>query len=794
MAEPLFDKRHLSAAILPWLVFATTLAVYLITLPRSVLPGDSGELISASYTLSIGHPPGFPLYLMLGKLFSSLFAFGSIAFRYNLCSAVLASATAGVVFLVLVGVGVGKLLGVAVALGLGTLGSYWLQATTGDVYTLNGLFTALLLYVALVGKRYGERALMLVGFVGGLAISHHLTLVYGLASALVILFSRQGTRPQAKTLVLSIFLFCLGLSVWLYIPIRSHLNPPLTWGDTATLPGFLAHITAQAYRWRLRTFEFGHRALDLLRYFKVLAGASGGPLIFLACLAVVFNRRRPRLIGGFVLLAIIHAFHYVVYSIPDIESHIFPALLGVAVLAGVGVQRIYDLRRMPRVARAAAVALAVLVVVFNLLQIHPRRDEWFALDYAHAVEASATEACGKDCIIICTGDVSFPLLYDSFAGTGRVRASFVGLEEGPKTLDGWVGAAVKEFGVSRVALFGAAPPRILGRPVRMCGLAQVISEDLMRCRAPMDFPVRGVGEDLRDYASRSLSGDYYLRLARWCVEGKDTAGAEGYIDKSLAAAYDDVAAHTDAARLYRDMGLAGEAWRVLGAALKIDPDFSEAHAMLGGLALHVGDAEGAIAEYRKAIKGAPIPGPMYSNLGAAYLAKNDYSNARDSFSKAIALDSTMGNAYVGMGRVCEARGGLGEALDYYGRGRLRDPSSELAIHSQASLLLKVGRYGEARGVIQEGLRARTGTALLLSDLGLAYLKEGTLDSSITYLRDALSLDPSMLEPRGNLAAAYEGKGLKREAIEQYQIYLKSAPAGKARDMASKAFNDLLSPQ
>jgi len=41
--------------------------------------------------------------------------------------------------------------------------------------------------------------------------------------------------------------------------------------------------------------------------------------------------------------------------------------------------------------------------------------------------------------------------------------------------------------------------------------------------------------------------------------------------------------------------------------------------------------------------------------------------------------------------------------------------------------------------------------------------------------------------------AYESKGMKREAIEQYQIYLKSAPPGKPRDMASKVLNELLSP-
>ena len=783
MTEPTFARRklrNLPTGLISCLVFAVTLGLYLITLPRSLLPGDSGELIVASYTLSIAHPPGFPLYLMLGKIFSSLFAFGSIAYRYNLCSAVIGSATAGLVFLILMGAGVGRLLGLAVALGLATLGAYWLQATTGDVYTLNGLLTALLLYVALLGKRHGERSLLLVSFIGGLAISHHLTLVYGLTSALVILVLGVGVRPRVKTIIFSIFLLCLGLSVWLYIPIRSRLKPPLTWGDTHTLSGFMAHITAQNYWWRLRTFAFERRVADFLRYFKVLAGASGGLLTVLACVGVALNAKRIRLIGGFILLTILYAFHYVVYNIPDIDSHIFPALLSTAVLGGMGLERIYRFGRIPRVARAAAIALAFLIVLLNLFHIHTRKDEWFALDYAHAIEASAVEASGKDCIIICSGDVSFPLLYDSFAGTSSVRMSFVGLEEGPKTLNEWVAAAVVKSDTSKVALFGTAPAEVIGRPTRICGLVDIIGEERTRCRSPLDFPVRGVGQDLRDLASRQLSGDYYMRLARWYVDRGDAAGAEGYIANALTVAHDDVAIHLAASELYRDIGLTSEAWQVLNLALKIDPDHSKTHEMLASLALDMGDVERAIVECKEALRGTPSPGPMYSNLGAAYLARGDYSSASESFSRAIALDSTIVNAYVGMGRVLEAQGRSEEALSYYDRARCRDPSSEIAIHSQGSLLVEMGRYKEARGVIQKGLSLRPGSALLLSDLGLAYLSEGALDSAVTYLKEALSRDPSM--------------SVVRDAVEQYRIYLKSAPPGQARDRASEALKDILTPR
>lgn len=781
-------------------VFVATLVVYLVTLPPDILPGDSGELIAASYTLGIAHPPGFPLYLMLGKLFSSVFAFGSIAYRYNLFSAVTASATAGLAFLVLVRLGVGRLLGAAVALGLATLESYWLQATTGDVYALNGFFTALMLYAALLGRRYGERALLLVSLVGGLAISHHLTLLYGLVSALVVLAFTIKSRPSARAIALSAFLFCLGLSAWLYIPIRSSQSPALAWADASSLSGFLDHVTAQSYRWRLRSFDLEHRALDLLRYFKVLARSSGAPLALLACLGVALNLRRLRLAGGFLLLVGCYAFHYVVYNIPDIESHIFPALVGVAALAGLGLQRLSEWPRAPRAGRVAAIALGVVVVVFSLAQIRPRQDEWFAADYARAIEQSAVRACGEDCIVLCTGDVSFPLLYSTFTGTSSVRAFFVGLsdprsfgiEERQTTIDGWIAAAMRKYGSSGVALFGDAPSQVMGRPTRICGLVRVIGEARWECASPLGLPVRGAGRDLRDYASRLLSADYYLHLARWCVQQQDGPGAKDLIAKALAAGYDDVKAHLEASRVYRSIGLAGDARRVLDLALKIDPDFFETHDMLAGLALEQGNTGEAIREYRNALKGNPHPAPLYSNLGNAYLTGGDYSGALESFNKALALDSTLVNAYIGLGRGLEAQGKAEEALGYYERGRRFEPANELACHAQASLLLRLGRYDQTRRLIQESLGGRPAGAFLLSDLGLAFLREGVPDSAITYLRAALAVDPSMLSARGNLAVAYASKGLEADAIEQYRIFLESAPAGQMRDRAAEELEELLS--
>jgi tetratricopeptide (TPR) repeat protein len=145
---------------------------------------------------------------------------------------------------------------------------------------------------------------------------------------------------------------------------------------------------------------------------------------------------------------------------------------------------------------------------------------------------------------------------------------------------------------------------------------------------------------------------------------------------------------------------------------------------------------------------------------------------------------------VGLGRVAETEGNLEQALAQYERARGQAPGSEPALHAEASLLIKMSRSSEARRVIEAGLDSLPESGLLLSDLGLLDLRQGDLDSAITNLERALAADPSNLAARGNLAMAYEDKGLAEKAIREYRSYLESAPPGPARDKASEALKRL----
>src|SRR3989339_281858 len=81
-------------------VFFISFAVYFITLCPTVYTGDSGGLITAAYTLGVPHSPGYPLYCLLGKLFTFV-PLGSIAFRVNLLSAFFAALACAVIYLLI---------------------------------------------------------------------------------------------------------------------------------------------------------------------------------------------------------------------------------------------------------------------------------------------------------------------------------------------------------------------------------------------------------------------------------------------------------------------------------------------------------------------------------------------------------------------------------------------------------------------------------------------------------------------------------------------------------------------
>src|SRR6267142_3637569 len=79
---------------------AVVFVLYLITLSPTTAMWDTSEYIAAAYTMGLPHPPGNPMFILIGRVFSLLPIAGSIAARINVLAAICSAIAAGMWFLV----------------------------------------------------------------------------------------------------------------------------------------------------------------------------------------------------------------------------------------------------------------------------------------------------------------------------------------------------------------------------------------------------------------------------------------------------------------------------------------------------------------------------------------------------------------------------------------------------------------------------------------------------------------------------------------------------------------------
>jgi hypothetical protein len=276
------EKRGLLFVGFVVLSFLINFTLYLMTLAPTVTFEDSGEFICAAYHLGVPHEPGYPLFAMLGKLFT-LLPFGTVAFRVN-CLSAFFTALAGVfVFFSTVLLvektfktspiikklpsGCCRLLvlcvGLFAALLFGTSLDSWEQAVITEVYGLNSFFTGLFLFLLLLLTRQrDERKKQIVFYsisaVMGLSLTNHTTsaMLIPLFVGYVFLADKKLLLKYTMLLKSSGF-FLLGLLPMAYLPWAARRKPIMNWGDPENLTNFIRAITRHQYgqsRWTMEGF------------------------------------------------------------------------------------------------------------------------------------------------------------------------------------------------------------------------------------------------------------------------------------------------------------------------------------------------------------------------------------------------------------------------------------------------------------------------------------------------------------------------------------------------------------
>lgn len=219
-------------------MFAFIFAIYVYTLAPSVpLQGDAGELITVAYTLGIAHPPGYPLYTLLGHLFS-LIPINSVAWRLNLFSAVCQLLTIFVVYKIVRKLTNNFPVSIFSAVILAFSQIFWLYALVAEVFALNNLISAIFIYFTIKYSLEAEKTslpkqVFLLALIFGLGLSNHHTIIFVGFPAIYLLWpniKKLHPREVFVCVAAGTVGLILGLSSYLYILIRAKTSiVPVAW-------------------------------------------------------------------------------------------------------------------------------------------------------------------------------------------------------------------------------------------------------------------------------------------------------------------------------------------------------------------------------------------------------------------------------------------------------------------------------------------------------------------------------------------------------------------------------------
>lgn len=453
--------------------------------------GDAADLITAAVQNGVAHPPGFPVWVMLGHL-ASLFPVGSLPFRVNLTAVLYHGLAVGIVFLsgfVLTRrAGAAAFAASLLALGSPAFVSWSLQA---EVFSLSDLIAAIvvLLTLAWLEQPSRWRLVLPLAVALGLAITAHPTVVALAPLPLWAAWCGRAALPRGRSFVVAATL-AVGLTVasfalpYTYVLVVSQHPQSWSLGIAHTLPELIDVIDRHAYgSFQLVPQEVNRGGTPLDRV-AVMLGTGGWPYVGIALGALgLWMQRRTRaliMLGLLVALPLLGFCIAANISVADsVPRGIFerfgllPLVASAPFAAGVVYvwDRVLGAWRLRVPVTAAALGMAVLLALvhvrgFSLAGIHDPRNLYD--DISRALPPRA--------ILYTTGDaVNTPPKY--FVDVEHWRPDVTIVTHGSLFSETYVASLQKSIHMRAVA-WSSVPPNVArdviaranpGRPLFVAG-------------------------------------------------------------------------------------------------------------------------------------------------------------------------------------------------------------------------------------------------------------------------------------------------------------------------------------
>lgn len=374
--------------------------VYCFTLSPDVGFTDSGELAAVCSTLGVAHPTGYPLYTILGYLWTLLPLPFSPIVKLNLFAAFCTAFSVGLMYWCtlltlrlayssqantkskkkstvpeIISESAMAIITTTIALMYGFASIIWQQSSGNEVYSLQlvlyGLIIGLFLRAMVVEVQERPRALMIWAMIVGLGFGNHGTTIL-LAPAMLFMFFKRPDENfslnsiRLKELLLLVIPFLIGLSVWLYVPLRSSSLPDFNWGEVHRgWDKFWYHASGKQFQIWMFNGSFEKNAKEFFSLIPFQFGIIGLPIVIMGLIRLW---KKQTTVCIFTLLLIIGCLFYSFnYGIHDIEPYFALAIMGLLLLTSFGLLWLYEILLTKQCTPTMVAIILCIIPLSNLL-------------------------------------------------------------------------------------------------------------------------------------------------------------------------------------------------------------------------------------------------------------------------------------------------------------------------------------------------------------------------------------------------------------------------------------------
>lgn len=401
-----FLNNHLTA-LLGAMLFIAVWFIYAATVPPMQVFGDPSEYTFIPWILGIAHPPGYGFYTLLASLWQHLLPIGSVAFRTHLLASTAGALSVTLVYLIvyklivnrkdaksakesqnnLAGLASSRLVAHLPALfagiSLAAATDIWQHSIHTNAHIITLLLATTSVFLLIQWWSSGkDRWLYLFALIAGFSPPHHLLLVFAFpAYAIFTVLVKPRLFLQPKKILALLGCFALGLSVFLYYPLRSP-SAPFGPTDITSLESFVHFVSAEGLRVNLFYYGLSDQLTRLGVFFELLKLQYSIIGLLLVIPGTIWLARKAW--QPFVLCAVffLSLYLFIINTVQDVMAYLMLPFMMIAVFSGLGAWALVTFRRrrfletstVSRVEtwQVAILAVLLLLPIAQLISTYPR--------------------------------------------------------------------------------------------------------------------------------------------------------------------------------------------------------------------------------------------------------------------------------------------------------------------------------------------------------------------------------------------------------------------------------------